>query len=197
MKKIVLLLAAMFCLGLTACGETPPPEKAADGSAWNEDWVTISDIMGIDTPEELTLQDNNDALSATGMYYATWSIGEEATYIDTSEDKEQEVIIYDAQLFLLLSGSSTVEKAEENREEWLALADENYRIDSQKTDTYNGQEFMVITYNITDSPYTRGASAFGIYGNYAIIADFSCQEGFEGDPSEYLESFLENCHYGA
>lgn len=201
MNKIIFsLLAALLCLGLMACGETPPPEKAADGSDWSEDWVAIGDIMGIDTPAEFTLRDNKDALSGSGMYYAAWSIGEESSYLDTDSTdggEETEVTIYDAQLFLLLGGSSTLEKAGETEAEWLALADEHYQIDSKDTRTYNGQEFTVITYHFPSGPYAKGASAFGTYGNYAVSAEFSCQEAFEGDPAEYLALFLEHCHYGA
>lgn len=87
MKKILFfLLAAIFCFSLTACGETPAPEKAADGTPWSEDWVTISNVMGVDTPEGLTLRDNKDALAASGMYYSTWSIGEESSYMDKTEE---------------------------------------------------------------------------------------------------------------
>lgn len=198
MKKIISsLLAALLCLGLAACTEASPPEKAADGADWSEDWVTISDIMGIDTPAEFILRDNKDALSASGMYYASWSIGEEASYIDKTEEEEQEIIIYDAQLFLLLDGSSSAEGAQETETEWLALADRHYQIDTKETCAYNGQEFTVISWRFPSGPYVKGASAFGIYGNYAVSAEFSCQEAFEGDPAEYLASFLENCHYGA
>jgi len=84
----------------------------------------------------------------------------------------------------------TVEKAEEAREEWLSLAGEQYQIDSEETVSYNGQEFTVITYRLTSGPYASGASAFGIYGNYAIGAEFSCQDGFEGEPLDYLSDFL-------
>lgn len=100
-----------------------------------------------------------------------------------TDDEEKEVTIYDAQLFLFLSGSSSTEETEKNREEWLAMADEHYQIDSEETGTWNGQEYTLISYHLTDSPYARGASAFGIYGNYAIIAEFSCQESFEGRPA--------------
>lgn len=151
MKKIIFfLLAAIFCFNLTACSEVPAPEKAADGTPWSDDWVTISNVMGIDTPEGLTLQDNKDALAASGMYYSTWSIGEETSYIDKTDDEEKEVTIYDAQLFLLLSGSSSTEETEKNREEWLAMADEHYQIDSEETGTWNGQEYTLISYHLTE-----------------------------------------------
>ncbi len=196
-KRIIFLFMLVACLLLAACGEAPLPEKAADGKDWDEGWITIGDILGVDTPKELTFRDKKDALSGNGMYYATWSIGEEASYLDKTEDKEQEITVYDAQLFLLLGGSSSVEKAEEAREEWLSLAGEQYQIDSEETVSYNGQEFTVITYRLTSGPYARGASAFGIYGNYAIGAEFSCQYGFEGEPLDYLSDFLEHCHYSA
>ena len=196
-KAVVMMLAGVLCLALTGCISAPPPEQAADGSAWGKNWVTVGNVVGVDAPEGMDSRENNKALAANGMYYATWSIGDEASYLDKTEDKEQEITVYDAQLFLLLGGSSSAEKAEEAREEWLSLAGEQYQIDSEETVSYNGQEFTVITYRLTSGPYARGASAVGIYGNYAIGAEFSCQDGFEGEPLDYLSDFLEHCHYSA
>ncbi|MCI8538443.1 MAG: hypothetical protein HFF18_07225 [Oscillospiraceae bacterium] len=182
-------------LFLSGCVRAVPP-KAVDGTAWNEDWVTLGNALGVDTPEGLTAQESSDALSAKGMYYATWSIGEAEPHINEDGEDAQ---LYDAQVYLLAAGYDSTQKAEEAAEEWLAMANEQYAVEETKAETYNGQEFIVITYTYTSesNPYSRGASAFGTYGNYAVSAELSCQEGFEDGALETLENFLDHCHYAA
>ena len=106
MKRWILMLAAL-CLCLTGCGQ-PLPERAADGSPWSEDWVSVGGVLGVDTPEELTLRENNDALAVKGMYYAAWSMGKAQPY--TNEDGD-EAELYDARIDLLLAGYDAGEKA--------------------------------------------------------------------------------------
>lgn len=194
MKKMLVLCLCM-ALFLSGCGKAAPP-KAADGSAWSEDWVTLGSVIGVDTPEGLTARENSDVLSAKGMYYASWSAGGAVPYVN--EDGE-EVQLYDAQVYLLAAGYDSTAKAEETAAEWLSMADGQYAVEETKTETYNGQELTVITYTYTSesNPYSRGASAFGTYGNYAVSVELSCRESFEGDALETLENFLEHCHYAA
>ena len=194
MKRLLVLCLCMT-LFLSGCVRAVPP-KAVDGTAWNEDWVTLGNALGVDTPEGLTAQESSDALSAKGMYYATWSIGEAEPHINEDGEDAQ---LYDAQVYLLAAGYDSTQKAEEAAEEWLAMANEQYAVEETKAETYNGQEFIVITYTYTSesNPYSWGASAFGTYGNYAVSAELSCQEGFEGGALETLENFLDHCHYAA
>lgn len=188
-------LAAAVCLGLTGCMESAPV-KAADGADWSEDWVTVGGVIGVDTPEGLDSRENNTALAANGMYYATWSSGEAEPY--TNADG-QEAEIYDAQVYLLLAGYDESGKAADSAAEWLSMATEQYAVDNTATETCNGQEFTVITYTYTSetNPYAWGISAFGTYGNYAVSVELSCREGFGDDALETLENFLEHCHYAA
>lgn len=198
MKKTFLsLLAAAACLCLAGCKELPPTQ-AADGSTWNEDWVTVGSVIGVDTPEGMTLQDNKDALAANGMFFAAWSIGEGTPYTDgeASEDDE-DAILYDAQVSLLLAGYASTDKAEDGAAEWLSMAEQQYQVETSSSQTCNGQTFTVITWQFPSGPYTQGASAFGVYGNYAVSIELSCQDTFEDDILECLIDFLDNCHYGA
>lgn len=190
-----LILCLLLSLCLSGCAQAALP-KAADGQEWGEDWVTVGNVVGVDTSEGLTPRENNDALSAKGMYYATWSAGEAIPYVN--EDGE-DVEVYDAQLYFLLSGYDSTEKAEDAAAEWLAMASEQYAVTGTSAETCNGQDFTVITHTYTSesNPYARGASAFGTYGNYAISAELSCGEGFGEDAGEVLRGFLENCHYVA
>ncbi len=193
MKKQMVLLCLVL---LILCGCSLPPPADTQGLAWSEDWVTVGNVVGVDTPEGLTPRENIDTLTASEIYYATWSIGEEKVL---QNGEETGATVYDAQLYLVLQGSETVEEAENNARSWLALAQERYEIEGNSDAVYNGQEFTVITcaYTAQDNPYARGAAAYGVYGNYAINAELSCMEGFEGDASAVLADFLEHCHYAA
>ena len=44
-KPVMLLLTAALCLGLTGCADGQPPERAADGSGWDEGWVTVGGVV--------------------------------------------------------------------------------------------------------------------------------------------------------
>jgi len=191
MKRFMLVLLAL-ALGLTGCGQVPV--QAADGAAWSKDWVTVGNVMGVDTPDGMTARENSDTLAASGMYYAAWSIGEAEPYVNEDGDDAE---IYDAQTYVLLSGYNAAEKAEENAAEWQSMANERYAVEQTQSLTCNGQEFTVLSYTFDSetNPYARGASAFGVYRNYAISVELSCREGFTGDPLEVLTDFLEHCHY--
>lgn len=196
MKKqrwIILCLCGLLCLA--GCG-APAPDAAADGTAWDEDWVTVGNVIGVETPEGMTFRENSDALSAKGMYYATWSTGEATPIVNESGEDAQ---IYDAQIYLLLAGYDGTGKAEASVQEWLDMAETQYTLEDTTIETYNGQAFTVIiyTYASETNPYARGASAFGAYGNFAINVELSCQEGFDGSAPEILADFLEHCHYAA
>lgn len=195
MKKRISLLLAALCLCLAGCAALPP-ERAADGSDWGKGWVTMGGVLGVDTPEGLTPRENNEALSANGMFYATWSMGEGEDY--ANEDGE-DAVLYDAQFYILLADASSAEEAEAAADGWLELADGRYRVDGRFEETYNGQPFTVLayTYGSDTNPYQRGASAYGVYRNFAVSVELSCRADFPGDAPELLGEFLEHCHYGA
>ena len=193
-KPVMLLLTAALCLGLTGCTSDRPPETAADGSSWDGGWVTVGGVIGVDAPEGMAPRENNEALAANGMYYATWSMGEAEPY--TNEDGE-EVELYDAQVYLLLSGGKSAEEAENTLTQWQELAKQQYVVEETDTQTHNGQEFTVITYSFDSetNPYARGVSAYGVYRNYAVNVELACQEDFDLDPEALMGQFLDNCHY--
>lgn len=196
MKKqgwMILCLCGLLCL--TGCG-TPASNTAADGSTWEENWVTVGNVIGVETPKGMTFQENSDALSAKGMYYAAWSVGDASPIVNEDGEDAQ---IYDAQVYLLLAGYDDTSKAEETAKEWLDMAAGQYAVETTASETYAGQTFTVITYTYTSetNPYARGASAFGTYGNFAVNVELSCQEGFDGSAPEILADFLEHCHYAA
>lgn len=193
-KAAVFLLTGALCLGLAGCSAPPPPEKAADGLDWDENWVTIGETIGVDTPDGMEHRENNDALAANGMYYATWSIGEGEPYINADEE---EATLYDAQVFLLLGGYKSAEEAENTRTQWREMAESRYEVGGTLEETHNGQDFTIITYSFDSeaNPYARGASAFAVYRNYALSVELTCRQDFEGDAAQLLARFLDACHY--
>lgn len=193
-KAAIILIFGVLCLGLSGCGTALLPEKAADGRDWDKSWVTVGNIVGVDTPDGMEAQENNEALEAQGMAYATWSVGEAVPY--TNADGE-DAKIYDAQVYLLLSGSKSAELAENTLAQWQEMARQQYIIEETTTRTHNGQEFSVITYSFDseNNPYARGASAYGVYRNYAVSVEFVCRQDFDGDAARLLAQFLDSCHY--
>lgn len=193
--KRAFVLSLILILLLSGCGRAAVP-KTADGQDWSEEWVTVGNVVGVDTPEGLTFRENNDTLAARGMYYASWSSGEA---VPTVNEDGEDALLYDAQLYYLLAGYDSTEKAEEAAAGWLDMAYGQYAVDAEAVETCNGQEFTVIsyTYQSESNPYDCGVSAFGAYGNYAISVELSCRESFDGDALDVLENFLESCHYAA
>ena len=192
----MLLLAGALCLCLAGCADAPPPERAADGLTWADDWITVGGVVGVDTPEGMTPRENNQALAANGMYYAAWSIGEGEPY--TNEDGD-EVELYDAQIYFLLGGHKSAQAAGDTLAQWLDMAQQQYLVGGTTEETHNGVDFTVLTYVFPseDNPYARGASAFGVYGDCALSVELTCREGFDGDAARLLAGFLDNCHYAA
>lgn len=192
MKKASLLsfvLAAAALVGLAGCARLPA--TAADGTPWSKDWITMGNVMGVEQPGHgLTLRDDK---AARQMYYAAWSIGETHPY--TNSDG-QETSLYDAQLALLLADAGTADAAQNDVDQWLGLAAESYVIGDTVQQTYNGQDFTVLTYTFPEGePFDHGVSAFAAFGSHAVSAELACQGTFEEDAGEILADFLEHCHY--
>ena len=193
-KTAITLISGVLCLCLSGCGAVLLPEKAADGLDWDKSWVTVGSIVGVDTPDGMEPQENNEALEAQGMSYATWSIGEAVPFTNEDGDEAQ---LFDAQVYLLLSGSKSAELAGNTLAQWQEMARQQYIIEGTQTQTHNGQEFTVITYTFDSetNPYSRGASAYGAYRNYAVSVELVCRQDFDGDAAQLLARFLDRCHY--
>lgn len=193
-KRMALLLAGVLCLGLAGCGAVVPPERAADGLSWEESWVTVGGVIGVDTPDGMDARENNEALAANGMYYATWSVGEGEPYTNADGEDAQ---LYDAQVYLLLAGYESGEEAGNALEQWKGMAESQYAVGQTAQESHNGQDYTVITYTFDSeqNPYARGASAYGVYRNFAVSVELACREGFDGDAGQLLAQFLDGCHY--
>lgn len=185
--------AAALCLML--CGCSHPPSLAADGEPWSEAWITLGNTLGVEEPgNDLTLRDNNEALSVSNMYLATWTAGEPEPYLN--EDGDQ-VELYPARLDVLVYGRKDEDTAAQTLEEWVDRQSGNYAIRDTRRRIHNGQEYLVSAYDCISetNPYSRGVWAAAVYGSYAVSVELNCREGFPGDESAILSDFLDGCHY--
>ena len=188
---ISLLLAGL--LGLSGCSQYP--EQAADGTPWDSNWTMLGSVLGAEEPGNgFSLLDNYSVLTGEDIYYAAWVAGDSSAY--TNEDNE-EVEVYDAQLYLLAAGCADASYAQQNLDEWISKEQETYTVTETWNETRNGQEYTLLAYECgsNTNPYSRGISAFTVYGTYAISAELACQEDFTGQERDILLQFLDGCHY--
>ena len=92
----------------------------------------------------LKLLSNLDTLSADGLYYASWAVGNSEPYENSDGDT---VDLYDAQLYLLLGEFKSSDTAQQNMDNWFTAGQTNYNITAEENVTCNGQSYTVVTYN--------------------------------------------------
>ncbi len=144
----------------------------------------------------LELRDNNEALSVTDMYLASWTIGEGEPFVNEDGD---EVILYPARLDVLVYGRKDADAARQAVADWTARQAETYEVSGTSEETCNGQPFTVSIYlcKSETNPYDQGISAFGVYKDYAISVELNCVDSFTGDAITIMSDFLNSCHYAA
>lgn len=198
MKIKIFLWISCFTLMLTGCSSLSLLQEDKEKDTWADSgYITVGGSLTINnTDNRLTLLNNMDALSADGLYYASWAIGDSEPY----ENSDGDVIdLYDAQLYLLLGEFPDSEKARNGMDKWLTAGKTNYEILDEEEITCIGQTYSLITYNFIseDNPYDHGISAFGVCGNHAVCIELTCQKAFDGDLRDILIHFLDSCTYSA
>lgn len=197
MKRFIAWALAVLCLLLSGCGRKLPG-GTADGTPWNGDWITLGNLLGVEEEpgNGLTLRDNNEALSVSDMYLASWTIGEAAPYVNEDGD---EVALYPVRLDTLIYGCKNGDAARDTLADWSARLAATYDITDTREETHNGQNYLITAYTCKSetNPYDRGVSAFAVYGSYAVSAELNCQDSFSGSEAAVLADFLDSCHYAA
>lgn len=177
--------------------EAKYPSRAADGSAWDENWTMLGAALGVEEPGNgFVLLDNNTALAADDTYLAVWTSGEAIPYVNADGDDAE---IYEAQIYLLLMGCKDAANARINVDSWVTRTGETYTVTDTCAETCNGQEYTVLacTRGSDTNPYHRGVSAFTVFENYAVSVELTCLEEYAGDEAAILAAFLTGCHYSA
>lgn len=193
--KYVLLI---FCISLSfaGCSYVPSLSENDSESIWTDSGaITIGNHLTIQNRDNrLTLLNNIDTLSADGLYYASWCIGDSRPYENSDGDT---VDLYDAQLYLLLGEFSGSDEARNAMNQWLAAGKTNYEILSEEENICNGQTYTFITYNCisTDNPYDHGISAFCVNKNNAVCIELTCLKDFPEDLKTILLDFLNGCSF--
>ena len=193
MKRIYITCALCIMLTLTGCSASSA--KPAQNTSEISGDVLIGNYLSIQSIDSrLTLLNNLDTLSADGLYYASWAIGDSQAFENSDGDT---VDLYDASLYLLSGEFKNTQYAQENMDSWHAGAKKNYEVLNEEEITCNGQTYSLITYNSTheDNPYARGISAFGVCENCAVCIELTCRDEFTEDLREILVGFLESCSY--
>ena len=186
---------SIICITALLTGCSVLPSISDNDTIVNSEYVTIGNNLTVhNTDTRLTLISNMDALSADGLYYASWTAGSSEPYENSDGDT---VDLYDAQLYLLLGESKSPDAAQENMNNWFATGQTNYDVTDEKTVICNEQSYTMVTYNFQneENPYAHGVSAFGVYQNFAICVELTCRESYEEDLEEMLTGFLNNCSF--
>ncbi len=187
---LTFLLAASV---LSLCGCSGPDGSTlsteADGSIKAGDYLTISPA-----PAPLTLLDSKDTLTADGLYYASWTVGDSTRY---ENEDGQTVDLYEAQATMVASERDDPAAAWKDIESWRSASEDNYDISDSQTEKIGGQEYEVIKYRMKNpkSPWKAGVSAFTAVGKTAVCTELTYQDGFTEDPEELLRKLLECFHY--
>ena len=184
LTALILVIAVVAAVYFTAGSRYP--SRAADGAAWDESWEMLGPVLGVEEPGNgLTLLDNSAILTADDIFYATWTAGE--------------AIVYDAQLYMLAVGCADEENAAKAVQEWTDWETDANAVRQTGSAVCNGQAYDLLYYDcVSDTnPYQRGVTAFTVYGNYAVSAELTCREGYQGDEAAILADVLSRCHYSA
>ena len=189
MKKRIFALCLIVSLLLAGCSLPEPPDTAADGTPWSDDWTTLGAVLGVENVDGWRLLRNEDVLAAEGMYFASWVMGESALNAEGES-------VYPAQVFLVLSECETAADTERLITEWLALVSENYTAEAPQTLDHKLGSFTLIPYRCDDnSTFARGISCVGVVGNRAVNLEVSCMEDVELDPEGTIIEYLNGFHF--
>lgn len=196
LKKLkYLFLALCISFVFTGCSYLPSISEESENTWENSGYVTVGNTLTIqNTNDRLNLISNMDALSADGLYYASWAAGSPEAIQNSDGDT---IHAYDAQLYLLLGEFPDSQSAKDAMDQWLAAGKANYEVLSEEEIICSGQSYSLITYNCTHdgNPYDCGISAFGMYHNSAVCIELTGRENDREDLKNILNEFLNNCNY--
>lgn len=188
-------IACILCITAILTGCSAAPSGSGGVTVTDSDHIMIGSNLTVRNKDtRLTLSDYKDALSADGLYYASWTAGDSEPYENSDGDT---VDLYDAQLYLLLGEFKNADAAQTNMDSWLDAGQNNYNVTDETAVTCNGQPYTMITYSFSneENPYSRGVSAFGVYQNLAVCVELTCREDYQENLQDMLIDFLNSCTY--
>lgn len=188
--KRIWIAALLMVLVLTGCAkadqELPP--------GWDENWVQVAGYVGVEPLDGFILNESNDLLSASGLYYAAWTSGDGQDFVNADG---KEAVVYDAQIYVLLEECRNAEAAEKAVETWVTREKQSYETGDAGAKSLAGQDFELLPLlsGNEGNPYTHGTAAFAVRGKWGISVELMCSDSFAGDSQAILEQFLNGFHY--
>lgn len=188
MKKRIFCLL-LIALLLSACGGRQ--ELPAD---WDENWTVVCPVLAVEPLDGFALHESNDALYLSGIYYATWITGDARSH--TNEEGE-EADIFDGQIYVIMQEYKSADSAKSGIAQWTAREKQTYETGEEASITCSGQEYTLLPLlnGSATNPYSRGAAAFAVRGNWAICVEFLGAQSYEADMTQILELFLNGFHF--
>lgn len=187
--------ALVLCIPLLLTGCASPASLKEKEPLENVSALTVGSSLAVkNIDQSYTLTANNSTLAADGLFYVSWGLGGHEPF----ENSDGETVeLYDANLYLLLGESKTSAAAQENTALWMDAAGTNYDIVNTEDISCNGQDYTLITYNLTggENPYSRGMSVFATHDTASVCVELTCRDYFADDLKTILTDFLENCSY--
>lgn len=185
-KTVILLL--IMALLLSGCGSGG--EELPEIPGWEESWVRVGPLLGVAPLEGFTLDDYEDSQAVKGIYYATWVSG-------VPVEEENDVKVYDVQIYLLMKRCDDTGEAKAEIETWIGWEKESYQTGALQIANIASQEFQLypLEKTLNENHYSGGMAAFGVRDNWAISVELLQRADFEGDCPKLLEDFLSGFHY--
>ena len=191
-KKLFPLCCILIVLALlVGCSAAPREDLHPE---WDADWLRFGDLAAMEHPAGFTLNESNDVLSAAGLWYATWTQGNERKIVsDTGRDAKA----YDAQIYLIVKECKDEAHAEQETLDWLEREQGSYETGELSQHPVDDQcwRILPLLQGGAENPYTHGAAAFAVRANLAICVELLCADSYDGDVQAILESFLQGFHF--
>lgn len=191
MKKQLLCLILIPVMLLCGCGKEQ--ELPAD---WSPQWTVVSPLLAVEPLDGFTLNESNDALYLSGIYYATWVTGPARTHINQEGEASQ---AFDAQIYVVVQECRTDSAAETAISQWIAREQTYFTTGSQHSAAWAGQEYTVLPLTGAGeaAPYSHGAAAFAQRDRWAICVEALAAEDHPADMEAILEAFLKGFRFSA
>lgn len=188
MKRKLIPLILILSLLLCGCGSGV---KNAD---WAGSRKVIAPFLSSEGTEDFTFGESADTLGLGGVYYATWTNGEQRDF--TNADGES-TVIFNAQIYVVAEECRTEADAEQSLTVWMAREQQNYSCGETYEVTVNGQTYTLLpmTEGREGNPYPFGCAAFTRFGTNAVCVELVCSDTFAGSPGNVLEAFLNGLYY--
>ncbi len=188
MRKNMIILLLTVALMLSGCGSGG--EDFPEIPGWEDSWVRVGPLLGVAPLEGFTLDDYEDSQAVKGIYYATWVSG-------VPVEEENNVKVYEAQIYLLMKKCDDSEEATTEIETWIGWEKEAYQTGAREIADISSQEFRLYPLEETrnENHYSGGMAAFAVRGSWAVSVELLFRENHEADVRQIMEDYLSCFRY--